>query len=149
MTGYYHTTTLADEQKMFEEQIKNQEYYQLKGRNAPAFLNGEKLDQFQRRTIDDMKPHTRNYQKVNPYEVSGSMLPRLLDEVRADAIAEAQHPSMVPDGELRQVNRYDATGRPILEWYGRPSTWLSQFTSGTKKRLVGIRTQNEQGYRPW
>src|SRR5580658_2263457 len=95
--------SIQEEQKLWELQRQNEEYYNLKGRHAPAFLNGEKLDQYQRRSIDDMKPYTKNYQKVNPYEVTGSMLPRLLDEVRADAIAEARHPTMVPEGELRQV----------------------------------------------
>jgi hypothetical protein len=143
-----HQWSVQEEQKLWEEQRRNEEWYNLKGAHAPSFLNGEKLDQFQRRTIDDMKPHTRNHQQVNPYEVGGSMLPRLLEQVRADAIAEATRPTMVPEGALREVHRTDAAGRPFIEFFGKPSTWLSQFTSGTRKKLVGIRTETEEGYHP-
>jgi hypothetical protein len=140
--------SVQEEQRLWEVQRRNEEWYNLKGAHAPPFLNNEKLDQFQRRYIDDMKPHTRNHRDVNPYEVGGSMLPRLLEEVRADAIAEALRPSMVPEGELREVTKTDATGRKIIEWFGSPKTWMSQFANSTKKRLVGIRTETQHGYNP-
>jgi hypothetical protein len=54
---------------------------------------------------------------------------------------------MIPEGELREVKRYDQSGRVSLEFYGKPSVWLNQFSQG-KKRLVGIRTETQRGYFP-
>jgi hypothetical protein len=69
-------------------------------------------------------------------------------QVQEAARREAQHPTRIPDNELREVKRLDGTGRPFYEFYGRPSTWMSDFTTGAKQKLVGIRTETQRGYVP-
>jgi hypothetical protein len=65
-------------------------------------------------------------------------LPDLLEkQIYDDARQEARRPTTVPDGELRQVTRYDASGRPYYDFFGSPRAWRDNFAA-PKKRLIGI-----------
>ena len=61
-------------------------------------------------------------------------------QVQEAARREAQNPTNIPDGELMEVMKFDTSGRPFYEFRGSPSVWMEQFSSGTKRRLVGIKT---------
>ena len=61
---------------------------------------------------------------------------------------EALHPTNIPEGELREVKKLDQSGRPIIEFHGRPGVWMSNFMPPTVKRVKNIRTENERGYVP-
>jgi hypothetical protein len=71
----------------------------------------------------------------------------LEEQIYDDARREAQNPTNVPEGELREVKRMDQSGRPFSTFYGSPKVWMDTF-SATKKRFVGIRVANERGYHP-
>ena len=60
---------------------------------------------------------------------------------------EAFHPTDVPDGELREAKGFDQAGRPFFEFFGKPSSWMSQF-AGDRRRLAGIRTATATGFNP-
>jgi hypothetical protein len=60
---------------------------------------------------------------------------------------EAERPTQIPDGTLREVKRYDQSGRVSYEFFGKVGTWLNDFHPGSKK-VIGIRQQTERGYRP-
>jgi hypothetical protein len=62
---------------------------------------------------------------------------------------EARHPTRIPDGELREVKTSDVSGRQISEFFGKPSSWMSTFSTGAaNKKLIGIRTETQRGYHP-
>ena len=44
---------------------------------------------------------------------------------------------MIPDGELREIKKFDQAGRPYSEYFGSPSAWMKDF-SGEKKFVKSI-----------
>jgi hypothetical protein len=59
---------------------------------------------------------------------------------------EARHPTKVPDGELKEVHRVDAAGRPYSEFVGRPSVWLNEFADSRRRMVTNIRTETPRGF---
>ena len=106
-------------------------------RHARAPLQGEQLDQYDRALTYEVQKVAPNYRDVNLYEANGDAYKRLKEQAYADARREALNPTDVPDGELRQVTRYDHAGRPSYVYFGKCSAWLDQFAY-PKKRLAGI-----------
>ena len=126
---------------MFDEQAHAEFVLSLHGRHAPAFLNGEKLDQYDRRLTYEVQKCAPNYKDINLYDASGEAYKLLKRQVYVDAQQEAKHPTNIPEGTLKEVTSYDAAGRPSYTYYGSPSAWMKDFAM-PKKRLVGIIMDN-------
>jgi hypothetical protein len=118
-------------------------------RPAPSPFPEENEDQYRRRALSLVQSVAPGFEtlKIDNYlrEPNFNYIEKQVQEA---ARREAQHPTRIPDNELREVKRLDGTGRPFYEFYGRPSTWMSDFTTGAKQRLVGIRTETQRGYVP-
>jgi hypothetical protein len=115
---------------------------------TPDFLEREHTDHYRKRLMDRARPLVAaDLQEVKTQDLYGSALDHYEQRYFESAKAEAQRPTNIPDGELRQVTRYDQGGRPFYEFFGSPRAWLDNL-SAPKKRLVGIRTENVRGYRP-
>ena len=138
-----------DEQRKFDNLEQwTQNVFRPLGIPAPAYIEGEKLDQQRKRIMEKARPFVSDeLQQIKRDDIYGSGLNHIEKQYMESAAAEAVRPTKVPDGELKQVTRYDKSGRPFYEFFGRPSTWLNQF-SPTRKKLVGIRTQTEHGFKP-
>jgi hypothetical protein len=67
----------------------------------------------------------------------GVSVSRLAQRYFESAAQEAVRPTNIPEGTLKQITKYDATGRPFYEFAGSPRVWLDQF-SAPKKYLAGI-----------
>jgi hypothetical protein len=132
-------------------QVKEQWHenvYRPHGRSAPDFLDGEKTDHYRKRLMERARPLVAaDLQEVKTNDLYGSAFDHYEKRYFESASAEAQHPTNIPEGTLKEVTRYDAGGRPYQEFYGSPRAWLDNF-SAPKKRLTGIRTQSEKGYNP-
>jgi hypothetical protein len=76
-------------------------------------------------------------QEVKTDHLYGSALDHYEQRYFESAAAEAARPANIPEGTLKQVTKYDATGRPFYEFYGSPSAWMNDF-SGDKKYLKSI-----------
>jgi hypothetical protein len=72
-------------------------------------------------------------------------LEHVAQQFLASAAQEAVRPTKVPEGELKQVTRYDQAGRPYYEFFGNPSSWLKDF-AGDKKRLTSIKDTRKWQY---
>jgi hypothetical protein len=118
-------------------------------RPAPSPFPEENEDQYRRRALPIVQSVAPGFEglKIDNYlrEPNFNYIEKQVQEA---ARREAQHPTRIPDNELREVKRLDGTGRPFYEFYGRPSTWMSDFTTGAKQKLVGIRTETQRGYVP-
>jgi hypothetical protein len=101
----------------------------------------ETCDEYRRRALPILQNYAPGMQEVKVHDARGSAI----DMIEKQTF-EAARP-MIPEGELREVKRYDQSGRVSLEFYGKPSVWLNQFSQG-KKKLVGIRTETQRGYFP-
>jgi hypothetical protein len=116
-------------------------------RSAPRPFIDENADLYRKRTLPIVQQYAPNFQNVKVDEARGSAFDLLERQIYDDARQEAHRPTQVPEGTLKQVTRYDNGGRPFYEFFGSPRVWLETFSSPAK-RLVGIRTHTEHGYRP-
>src|SRR5262249_667685 len=124
------------------------EYQELLGmfsRPAPTPFPDENADQYRRRVLPIVQSVTPGFEdlKIDSY-LRGPNFNYIEKQVQEAARQEARHPTRIPDGELREVTRYDKSGRPSYEFYGKPSTWMSQFTNGAIKHLTNIKTNIQE-----
>jgi hypothetical protein len=131
------TKPLPDERLYVEEQAAAHETLRSFNRQAPPPLQGEQLDQYERRLTYEVQKCAPNFKVLNLHEAKGDAFKLLKKQVYADAQQEARRPTQIPEGTLREVTRYDAAGRPSYTYYGSPSAWLSDFAT-PRKRLAGI-----------
>ena len=107
---------------------------------APIPLNGEDLNGYRRRVATKLKAHSKRWKGVNMYGLDGGAFEIAESDVYNDSMAAAMSAEDVPEGQLRSIVKHDLAGRPITEYVGEPSAWMSQF-GGFKRRLNGIRTE--------
>jgi hypothetical protein len=108
-------------------------------KSAPRYMEGETTESYRKRLATRLQQHAPSLKDINVRDTRGSAFDLIEKQIYAEARREAERPSNIPDGELREMRKLDATGRPFYEFHGRPSTWMDQFSNGTKKRLVGIK----------
>lgn len=137
-----------DEQYFINERLKYQPIYENNNRPTPRPLSGEGLTQFRLRMLSDTKNLVPEYKDVNFHGMDPSALKLMEPKVIEAAIRELQNPTNVPEGTLKEIKKMDQSGRPYSVFFGKPSSWMDQFTTGARnKKLVGIRIAN-QGYHP-
>jgi hypothetical protein len=144
----YYKPDYDGPEKFVEAQEKADEILRLKNQTAPRWLDGENLGTYERRLASRIQPYSPNTKDINLNHATGSAFEVLRNQIYEDALKEAAHPTQFTSkDELREITKYDQSGRPYKEFYGHPSSWMSMFSSG-KRRLVGIRTETQKGYVP-
>ena len=131
------TKPLPEERFYVEEQARAHAALSPFKRHAPPPLQGEQLDQYERRLTYEVQKQSPRFKDYSLYDTKGDAYKILKDQIYADVAQEAHRPSMIPDGELKEVVSYDQAGRPSYSYYGSPRAWMDTFAS-PKKRLVGI-----------
>jgi hypothetical protein len=130
--------TYAEREKNVQEaRARLDEVIQPFNRSAPRPFTDENAELYRKRTLPMVQQYAPNYQNVKVDEARGSAFYLLEKQIYDDARQEARRPTQIPEGELRQVTKYDASGRPYYDFYGSPRAWIDTF-AGPKKRLVGI-----------
>ena len=125
------------EKNVQEARAKLDEVIQPFNRAAPRPFTDESSDLYRRRTLPIVQEYAPNYNNIKVDDARGSAFDLLEKQIYDAARQEARHPTQIPDGELREVTRYDQAGRPFVEFYGKASAWLKDFTP-PKKQCVGI-----------
>jgi hypothetical protein len=121
--------------------------YRSRQAPTPDFLDRENNDHYRKRLMSKAAPFVAaDLQRVKVDDLYGSALDHYEQRYIESAAAEAQRPTNIPTGELRQVTKYDQSGRPFLEFYGSPSSWMKQFMPDTIKKLANIKTVTDRGY---
>jgi hypothetical protein len=130
----------SDEQRKIENIERwDQQVYRPNQRPTPSLINGESFDQQRKRIMNGARSLVSDeLQKVRTDHLFETALDHVERQFIDSAASEAVRPTRVADGELKQVTRYDESGRRSYEFFGSPSAWMSQFTNGTRKKLVGI-----------
>jgi hypothetical protein len=137
-----------DEDAIRATQADYDPYFRLhRPTGAPPPLEREPNSAYRRRLAEGLQQHAPHCQDFNVRHSTGTAFDTLEKQIKADAQREAVMPSVVPEGTLKEVVSYDAAGRPSRTFWGSPKVWMDEFAS-PKKRLVGIRTETERGYRP-
>jgi hypothetical protein len=134
-----YTKPLPEERFYADLQVEaHQVLSRFPGRQAPPPLPGEQLDTYDRRLTYEMQKVAPNYKDLNLYEARGDTYKLMKEQIKADALKEAHHPTQIPEGELREVVTHDQSGRPMYSYYGSPRAWMDHFAP-PKKMVVGIR----------
>ena len=136
------------ETQIQETRAKYEEALQPFNRNAPRPFPEETHEEYRRRALPILQNYAPGMQEVKVHDMRGTAFDMIEKQSFEAAKREADRPTMIPEGELREIKRYDQSGRVSLEFHGKPSVWLDTFSQGTRRRLIGIRTQTERGYHP-
>lgn len=133
------TTTGSDEQRKVNEIERwDQAVFKPNRMPTPSYFDHESIDGLRKRLINKSRPFvSEELQKIKTDDAFGTALDHVAQQFFELAAKEAQHPSKIPEGELREVTKYDQAGRPYNEYYGSPSAWMKDFT-GDKKYLKSI-----------
>ena len=121
-----------------------QEHLEPYGQPTPRAFADEDVQDFKRRTVPLLQARAPGWQNKK-IDAGGETFDLIVNQVLNASKAEIQRPTIVPEGELKEVKRHDQAGRAYFEYYGKPSVWLSQFSTG-RKMLMGIRTETERGF---
>jgi hypothetical protein len=124
-------------QEVEERRAKLVAYCEPFNISTPTPFPEENGDQYEDRVISWFKDHVPGFENFTPRDLHRENRKIVLDRFYQAASQEAQRPTKIPDGELRQVTRTDQTGRQYFEFFGSPSSWLKDF-AGEKKRLTSI-----------
>ena len=147
-TSMTHYDPLDEQRKINTAEQWDQAVFRPHNMPTPRYLEGEKLDQYRKRLIDKARPLvSADLQHVKTDDIFGTGLDDYEKRFLEFATAETVRPTNVPEGQLKQVTRHDASGRPYYEWFGSPRAWLDTFAA-PKRRLIGIRTETQRGYNP-
>jgi hypothetical protein len=125
----------------------HEKIFRPRGTSAPAFLDREPTDHYRKRLMTKAAPFVAaDLQEVKTDHLYGSALDHYEQRYFESAAAEAARPTNIPEGALKQVTKYDQSGRPFYEFFGSPRAWLDQF-SAPKKQLVGIFNPDQSKFR--
>jgi hypothetical protein len=124
------------------------EYQEILGafnRPAPVPFPDEHPDQYRSRALPIVQPYARGFENVNLRDLRDKNNFNFVErQIQEAARQEARHPTNIPDGELKEVTRYDATGRPFYEFFGKPNSWMRQFMPDRVARVAKIRNVDEE-----
>jgi hypothetical protein len=126
------------EKEVQETREKLQRHLEPFNRNAPTPFMEEDGRHYEDRVIPILQKHAPGYEDVRVDSLYGANRELVVNQIYNAAAAEAHRPTNIPEGELRQVTRRDATGRISYEYFGSPNAWMKDF-SGDKKYLKSIR----------
>jgi hypothetical protein len=105
---------------------------------TPSYFDHETFDQQRKRLMNKARPLvSEELQKVRTDDIFGTALDHVAQQYFESAASEAVRPTKIPEGELKQITKYDQAGRPFYEFYGSPRSWLDNFAA-PKKQLVSI-----------
>src|SRR5277367_424366 len=115
-----------------ETREKLQRHLEPFNRDAPTPFIEEDGRHYEDRVIPILQRHAPGYEDVRVDSLYGANRELVVNQIYNAAAAEAHRPTKIPDGELRQVTRRDATGRPFYEFAGSPRVWMDHFSAPKK-----------------
>lgn len=138
-----YTSSAEKEAALQRERARYQEILEEHGRPSPSPFPDEGPDQYARRALPIVQSIVPEFKdrKIDQY-LREPNFKYIEGQIFEAARKEARNPTNIPDGELREVKKLDTSGRPFYEFRGRPSSWMDQFSNGTKRRLVGHQNRN-------
>ena len=135
------------EQRLWDAKAKLDAALQPFNQAAPRSFTDENAELYRRRTLPLVQLRAPGFENIKVDEARGSAFDLIEKQIYEAAHNEAQRPTQIADGELKQITRRDATGRPFYEFFGSPKAWMRDF-AGDRRRLVGIRQASQTGFNP-
>jgi hypothetical protein len=129
----------SDESELVKIYENADDLFRPYNRSPPRYMENETTISYRKRLATGLQQHTPGLKNINVRDTRGSAFDLIEKQIHDEARREADRPSNIPDGELREMRKFDATGRPFYEFHGHPRCWMDDFSHGTKKRVVGIK----------
>jgi len=106
---------IGDRKEFTAVQVRaDQAYREAIGDSAPGPLAGECVGPYTARLIQGLQRFSPRWKDTNLGAISNrEVLEKIADQVFADALQEARHPSKCVPGKLAYVTTLDAANRPI------------------------------------
>jgi 8-oxo-dGTP pyrophosphatase MutT (NUDIX family) len=121
-----------------DAQARADSVYAAFGDAAPRPLQGEGLMAYRRRLARKLQPHSAAWKDVKLDALGDAAALTVAEgQIYADAAKAARNPVDLPNGQLMEITRTDATGRRISEFRGSPSAWMDGFKAPAQ-RMVRI-----------
>jgi hypothetical protein len=79
-------------------------------RSAPRPFPEETHDEYRRRALPILQNYAPGMQDVKVHDARGTAFDMIEKQTFEAAAREAQHPTQVPEGELREIKRLDQAG---------------------------------------
>lgn len=122
----------GDELKAFSDaQVRAEPVYQAFGDSAgaPRWLNGETVDAYVRRLLGKVKQHSPKWKDKDLAKADASILDIAQEQIYADALQAAAHPTDLPAGQLRMIEKKDSAGRLVRTFVGNERAAWEPFTN--------------------
>jgi hypothetical protein len=126
-----------------ETRAKLQKYLEPFNRDAPSPFTDEDGRHYEDRVLPTLQQFAPGYEDVRVDSLYGANRELVVNQIYSAAQKEAHHPTKIPDGELRQIARRDASGRVSYEFFGSPKAWMSDFNGGYIKKVKSIRDDRQ------
>ena len=111
-----------DVAKYADAQLRADGVAQMFGKQAPRWLSGETLGQYERRLATLFRPHSKAWSDVKMSDLPDGAFKNAQDQIYADAMIAAHHPPDLGENEHRKVMKTDPdTGMKKIEWMGHTS----------------------------
>lgn len=105
-----------------DAQAKADSVYHAFGDSAPRVLDGESLGDYRRRLLGKLKVHSPQWKDIDLAGVNDKVLDVAEAQVFTDSMAAANHPTDLPEGQMRAVTRVDpSTGIRMTTFHGKSS----------------------------
>ncbi len=124
----------VDRDSLLSAQARADSIYQMHGLQAPRAMSGEGTIEYRKRLAKGVQTHSTPWKDIHLGTLGEDAFGIAETQIYADAVEAAKRPVGAADGGLREVVKADVTGRRISEFYGRPSAWMSGFS--TNRRAV-------------
>jgi hypothetical protein len=101
-----------------ETREKLQRHLEPFNRDAPTPFIEEDGRHYEDRVMPTLQKFAPGYEEVKVDNLYGANRELVVNQIYSAAASEARRPTKIPDGELRQVTRRDASGRVSYEFFG-------------------------------
>ena len=105
---------IEKEAQIQETRAKYEEALQPFNRTAPRPFPEETRDEYRRRALPILQNYAPGMQDVKVHDARGTAFDMIEKQTFEAAAREAQHPTQIPEGELREIKRLDQAGRVSL-----------------------------------
>ena len=137
---------MANQQEHFQAARRFQEYYdqalQQVGQRAPAPLLGQKVNDYRRETLRQLKrtflPQNHELYPVQMRVLPDDALDVIEPQVVQASVKEAVNPAHLAPGEIRPIERRDALGNKTIDWIGQESFVRDMMRPG--RRVLSFTT---------
>ncbi len=131
LAAVYREPSIEDRNAIAEVRSRADSVYQaVLGRPVPEAIPGESPISYRKRLADGLRKFSPSYKDERLDSLSGNVFKTVEDQIYADAQVASRTPAVVPEWNLRSINRTEL-GHNVTEYIGDPRAAWAPFTAGS------------------